>query len=189
MGTCISAGKFPKSWLSGGIKHKLGSKLGNNSRIVEGRVGQFAKECLIDMTVSVLASLLHLLPSHLLQARYNEDAAESALLRPSFSTAMARPLYEVYARRLAVTGAAEREAPSRRRRHAGADPHADAGAQEPGTSQEAAMPQEGPHAAVQTPAADGAPAEFDDPPMGTLPHISLFMVLNSFLFCRTMAMS
>ncbi|BDA47997.1 probable double-strand-break repair protein rad21 homolog at N-terminal half [Coccomyxa sp. Obi] len=100
-------------------------------------------------------------------ARYNEEAAESALLRPSFSAAMARPLYEVYARRLAVTGAAEHEAPSRRRRQAGAD--ADAAAEDPASAQEQAMPEEAPHAAVQTPAADGAPAEFDEPPMGEEP--------------------
>ncbi len=36
----------------------------------------------------------------MLQAQYNEEAAENALLRPAFCAAMAQPLYEVIARRL-----------------------------------------------------------------------------------------
>jgi len=92
------------------------------------------------------------------QAQYNEEAAESALLRPAFCASIARPLYEVYARRFAAGPAEGKAAQSRRRRRADAD------AEEAAAAQEAAAPEDGPENLHMD--ADGAPADFDQQPMG-----------------------
>ncbi len=103
-----------------------------------------------------------------MQAQYNEEGAENALLRPALSMAMARPLYEVYSRRFA-TGATEAGVGrARRRRRAGVQEDVE----EAAPAQEAAAPEEAADAPPQSPMGDAAPADFDQPPMG-MPQLPL----------------
>ena len=105
-----------------------------------------------------------------MQAQYNEEGAENALLRPAFSLAMARPLYEVYARRFAATAAQGGEDRGRWRRRAGAQADAEEAA---ALDQQAAGPEEAANAPPQSPEADGVPADYDQqPPMGMQPQLA-----------------
>lgn len=108
------------------------------------------------------------------QAQYNEEAAENALLRPAFCASMARPLYEVYARRFAAGPAEGKAAQSRRWRRADAD------AEEAAAAQEIAAPEDGPENAHMD--ADGAPADFDQPPMGAQSTQALYVFYASWPF-------